>query len=104
MEPQLPIKREEHFDERSEEENPSNMLSFLTVPTDSQSAASGRNHGGAQTTSMNYTESQSAGQPGEAYANQENDAREQVIEEETRRETVKPSRKKKTVTNGQGEP
>ena len=88
----MPIKREEYSSERSDGGSPSNLLSFLTVPTDSQSAVSGRNYGGAQTMSMNYTESQSAGQTGGSHANQEDTAtREQmVVEEGNRREAVDP--------------
>jgi hypothetical protein len=93
--PELPIKRED-YSERSDgdqELSPSNLLSFQTVPTDSLSAASGRNYGGAHTLlSMNYTESQSAGQPGEAHANQEDTTtgEQMVVEEGNRREAVNP--------------
>ena len=77
MKPELPIKREENSErsEADQELSPSNLISFQTVQTDSLSAASGRNYGGAHTLlSMNYTESQSAGQPGDVHVQQEDTA------------------------------
>jgi hypothetical protein len=77
MKPELPIQREDKSErsEADQEFSPSNLISFQTVQTDSQSAASGRNYGGAHTLlSMNYTESQSAGQPGDVHVNQEDTA------------------------------
>ena len=93
MKPELPIKSEELSEPDGDHElSPSLLNSFQTLPTDTQSAASGKHYGAPTLGSMNYTESQSAGQTGGSYANQEDTAtREQmVVEEGNRREAVDP--------------